>query len=271
MSASSKQIQNIGSILRTLRLQRRITGEELGKRVGLSQSTISKIETGYHSAFKLDEIKKILNILNAPQTIRQQVFTAMNASQQAAHYHYDVQQSPEAPLLRERQTTDLRAFLLSGVHVMLQTLPYREALLRSRGVDEAEIDKDIKQTIKRQDLLWEKHRTFHFILHESVLYTTPADTYTQIVQLDRLERFIGRKRIKLGVLAYNAGLLTIENGSFILYDDQHVVTIIGTRDIEPSDPLVLTEHIKIFAELNKKTCYNDDARVLIRKAMDYFD
>src|ERR1700691_5335176 len=71
---------HVGQAIRNLRRTRNMTGEELGKRVGLSQPRISKIETGIDPSPKSADIVAILDILEAPQTIRQQIMSALGRS-----------------------------------------------------------------------------------------------------------------------------------------------------------------------------------------------
>ncbi|MEK7152781.1 MAG: helix-turn-helix transcriptional regulator, partial [Patescibacteria group bacterium] len=70
--------KQIGETIRTLRRQRNLTGEELARKAGLSQSKISKIETGQYRNLQIKELEIVLNILDAPKTIRQQIQLAMD-------------------------------------------------------------------------------------------------------------------------------------------------------------------------------------------------
>jgi transcriptional regulator with XRE-family HTH domain len=78
---TSKQI---GPTLKKLRKQCMLTGLALSASVGISQSKLSKIETG-NILPKPEELAKILNILSVPLNIQQQLFQSLTDSIRNAH------------------------------------------------------------------------------------------------------------------------------------------------------------------------------------------
>lgn len=55
---------SLGYMIRKTRLERNLTQEELGKRVGVQRAQISKLESGAHSA-TIDSILKVFTALDA--------------------------------------------------------------------------------------------------------------------------------------------------------------------------------------------------------------
>jgi transcriptional regulator with XRE-family HTH domain len=263
--------QDIGPVIRALRQDRKITGSGLGERAGLSQSKISKIETGATIASP-KELKAILNILACPKTIQQRIVTVCELSDNTPEAKYRAPvYPPYAIFKREHAATNLKYAITHMIPALLQTTAYREALFSRTTLAANEFTLRLNETEKRQNLLWDKTHTFHFVIHEAALYTTPGDYNIQCAQLDRLERLCEVKNIKIGILALEAGLPILESpSSFVIYDNRLVVFILGSRELESDDPQVISENLKVFKELSQKASYGTDAKDLIRKAMDFF-
>lgn len=128
----------------------------------------------------------------------------------------------------------------------------------------------MKETIQRQDLLWDQRHTFHFILQQTALYTKPANYAVQLAQLDRLERLTDVPNIKIGVVPLEAGLPVTENATFALYDNERLMKTVANGDIRSSDPQDIALHARIFADLDRRALYYDEAKKYIRQAISYF-
>lgn len=171
---------------------------------------------------------------------------------------------------RERHTTILRVFCFSLPPALLQTMAYRRAVLKSSILSQEEFKHYMNETVKRQDLLWDSNRQFHFIFHGAALFTAPAGREAQIAQLDRIERFIGTPHIKLGILPLESGMLPLDHGPFVLYDSRLMVTILTNYETESEDPREIAEGIKLFGDLERLACYGSEARLLVRGAIERF-
>jgi hypothetical protein len=235
----------------------------------MSQSKISKIETGFYTQLIPSEIEVILNILDAPKTISQQVIQSIvDGNQQYTTRKVTPRWSAASKVFeRERETRLLRNFTFQHVPAILQTVEYRNALMGHYDED----DTNYSVIMKRQDLVWDGNHRYHIILHEASLYTIFSAHRVHIAQLDRLERFIGAEYVKLGIIPLEAGLIPFENSVFVLYDERLVVAVIGSNEIELDSPLDIAEHVSMFKALEKKAEYDDGARRLIHKAVNYFN
>jgi Domain of unknown function (DUF5753) len=237
-----------------------------------ARGTAVGIETGIDTNTRPDDIEKILDILEAPQTIRQQVLGDLGhalAIAQRRRLSADLQFN--WPLERERNADMVRIFSFHYVPALLQTLEFRQAMLKRLEMSDIELRLAMNITLKRQDRLWDKQRRFAFIMHEATLYTAPGDHALQVAQLDRIEQFIGVRNIKIGIIPLEAGLVPgAEYSPFIIYDNRCLNKVVSNFEIESDDPREIAEHLKIFAELERRADYGDSARALIRKAIDYF-
>jgi transcriptional regulator with XRE-family HTH domain len=259
-----------GQLIRGLRRQHHLTGEGLAKKAGLSQSKISKIETGAIADIKRSDIDKILNILEAPQSIRQQISIA-DKSFKIRTYNLNYGDAYADNVRSTQRSAYIRTFMINMIPALLQTIEYRTSLLQYTGYDDFTLKRSMQAILKRQEMLWDKRKHFHFIIYEGALYTSPGTHRTQYIQLDKLERFVGGEgNIKLGIIPIEGGLTPIEHGTFIVYDDWRVVNVLAGREIEFESKDDVFVYLKLFNELDHLADYNDAARMLIRKASNYF-
>ncbi|HJQ09126.1 MAG TPA: helix-turn-helix transcriptional regulator [Candidatus Saccharimonadales bacterium] len=270
MTASIRTIYDAGRTLKKLRQNKQLTGEKLGSKAGISQSKVSKIETGA-TLPSLKELKKILNILECPQIIRQQIFAVFELSTLAHRPKYiPIPNTFNWLCKKEANTHLLRGFLFNTFPALLQTAAYREAYLQHWNLAPRELAQRISESIKRQDLLWHMGREYHFIIHEAALYAVPGNFQVQLEQLDRIERIGILKHIKIGIIPLRVSLPSVENTNFILYDTNSVALVVANQELISDDPQDIAEHLKIFDDLNQRAHYNQEARELIRQAAQYF-
>jgi hypothetical protein len=234
----------------------------------LSQSKISKIENG--GTLKPTDLIKVFDVLNAPQAVRVQTFAALSLEGDARPQRHKVRWQFELVYDIECQTSSLRAFVGSTVPALLQTSVYRLSLLKSLELTGSQFREAVAATYRRQELLWDTQRRFHFIIPETALFSTPADSAVQIEQLNKIALFINAPNIRLGIIPYQAGLPTVEPNTFVIYDDRLVIKSITGDEVSSQDTDEISEHLNLFAALGKRADYDANSQALIRKAIDYF-
>lgn len=259
-----------GTTLRDLRRNRSLTGEQLAQKTGLSQSKISKIETGYNENVKFSDIEKILNILNAPQTIQQQILGSLDLPQVVSRQSYKLKYPFQLPFELESKAKVIRNFSLNHIPAVLQTLECRQYQFKRIGLNDDDYKFALKATIQRQDLLWDRRHKWHFIICESALYTKIGSHTAKLASLDRLEQCMGLDGIKIGIVPLEAGLVVFDVSSFTIYDDVSIVKSSLNEDLHSTNIKDIADHFKVFGELDKLAHYENDAVASIRKAAAYF-
>jgi len=263
--------EQIGKTIKDLRRQHGLTGISLGEKVNISQSKISKIETGAHQPTS-EELEKILNILKPSEIIRQRIHNAYNEQRsldEGKTYTMNFRYNAHAFDV-EQKAKDMEVFCMTQTPALLQTAGYREGLLRHFDLSEEEIKDNLKTTLSRQDRLWAKGRSWHFLILETGLYTAAAGAAAQREQLDRLERLIGTNQVTVGIIPYNVGFAVVDISTFVLYDDDHVSMCVAGVDIMSTDSEDVRRHQKLFEELRHKAVYGQEAISYVRAAYDHF-
>lgn len=263
----------LGRIIQALRKDNNITGAQLGSRAGLSQSKISKIEHGRLPLPAWDVIENILTILNATQQIRQQV-QLLEAQLQDVHsaygpYHFTAAEVNFREL--ESQAKSLQSYSNTVLPMQVQTSAYRLACLQLIYPHGADLRAIMKESLLRQDLLWNAAIRHYLLMNEVVLYTIVTSTRVHLTQLDRLERLVGIDGCEIGIIPTKAGLPVLEVSSFTLYDATRLCFSIGTSETMINSPGTVAQFVQVFGELSQKAYYGSEAITLIREAIDYFN
>ena len=263
--ASAGASIRVGQMLRELRLKQGLTGTVLGKRAGISQSKLSKLETGAYTIPKVHDLDKLLNILQASNNIRRELYREIERTHPQELLFKPYRKTIPPNLYDQAKLSKIiRVFTLPGVPALLQTTAFRIAMLRKIGVTEEELDTYLRDTMKRQDLLWERERSFHFIMHEVMLHSA-LDGHWELMapQIDRIERMMELPNVKVGIVPTTAGLPMAQTGPFAIHDQRRAVLELGSGEIEAIDPDSVAFYIRLFSELDRLALYGEEAKRLM--------
>lgn len=256
--------REIGKIVREYRKKRRLTGGELGARAGISQSKLSKIETGVHATLRHDEIETILNILKVSTPILQQILRSIDSGYQRetlSLYRYFSRDT----LDHEVSAKIIRIYCNTTLPLLVQTVAFRKEYATLNGVGN-ELQNDLKMLTARQDMLWEGTRKYEIIMPQMVLYTVFGSKSVHFSQLDRLERLVAVSNLRIGILPLEVGTAPAEYGSFAVYDDTMAINAMITGEVTTTNKQDIDIHLDIFARLQRMASYDEDAIALIRRA-----
>lgn len=263
--------RSIGALVRQLRKDRHLTGTSLAQQAGLSQSRVSRIEGG-HVFNRPDEIRSILNILDAPRTIRQQVDILFARIGEVAEKNYIAKytfSSVERISQRESNAQSIRTFVFSGIPVLLQTMQYRRELLINLGADLKDLPHWLRALDERQAMMWQGEKAYDFLIHEAAMYCRVSNLGTLIAQLERLEHYLDLNRVSIGIIPMEAGLVDGCDCTLVLYDEAEIVREIGNETISSTDSPTVMQFLSLYTTLGSRAMYGTEAIKLIRKAEKY--
>lgn len=274
MTQYNKQTaQKLGAHIRELRKARGITGVELGVLVGLSQSKISKLEQGLRPLITSEMLARILNALQADPIQKQQaeLLAAQADIPSAAVETYDFNYVMGHHLELQQNMHELWDFTANLIPLLLQTTEYRTAQLKKMGLDDQALSDNMRETTKRQDLLWNLEQKYYIIFLENTLYTLPSTVSVQLAQLDRLERILNLANCTIGIVPLEAGSSLFPIPACMIYDKNIMVYEVGSRDLIVKDQAEITLALKAFKQLLGLAHTGDSAKALIHKAAAYFN
>jgi len=229
----SDNVIPVGVALARLRRHANLTGAQLGKRAGMSQAKISKIETGAVNA-AAEDVERLATALGVDRAEVERL------TRQAEHERDRVQDwrlGRYDPATWQREIAELeagahelRVFQPAVVSGLLQTSDYARSVLAR--VHEAWTDPPQRQTVvteavsarmQRQEILDDPAKRFHFVIPETLLQNMLGRPDEMVVQLRRLQDVAQLDNVTLSIIRRDARWPYAPLHGFSLVDDRRVI------------------------------------------------
>ncbi|MHB8217079.1 MAG: helix-turn-helix domain-containing protein [Candidatus Sulfotelmatobacter sp.] len=263
----------LGDELRTLRKAMGLVGDDLAKSTGISQSKLSKIETGALVP-STDDLLKMFKVLRASQEQRKKVTEWAQAlrtefvSWRFGHRKgFSAKQVEVAKL--DRQAHRIRMFQIAAIPGLLQTPEYA---YRVMGLSNVTHQPDLEQAVglrmQRQQLLYEPGRQFEFLMTESAALSRFCDPAVARRQLKRLRFLFDIPYVRIGFLPNRTSLPRVPTNSFIMYDSSLVVVETLAGEISTVDEKNIEQYNAVFDELASVAVFGNNAEIFLNECED---
>lgn len=248
--------------LRELRKRAGLTGDRLAKRCALSQSQISKFETGKRVP-KLVDLERILTALDAPAEMVAEVTALARVARtewqdKRSSWRRGIEKRQAELAALEAQATELRYFLPSMVTGLLASPEYMRASLAHTPGDAS---KTISRKLERQAVLYDEEKRFTFILTEQAVRCSILPPAAMAVQIDLLASRSHLPSIQLGVIPLGVTMPRGPMNTFTIYDSRLVTVETFNGRMVFQDPRDISEHLTLFASFEEQALLGDAARV----------
>ncbi|MBL1075884.1 helix-turn-helix domain-containing protein [Nocardia sp. 2] len=267
----------LGVELRRLRDLAGISGRELARRVGISQSTLSRIEAGH-------VVPPLPQVLDWAEAVGAEAdsLRALRALTESAH-------SPEvrewAASLAERVhlQDDVRAFEEDAQVVLnfqpalvpglLQTADYARRVFDTFDppyTPEA-LAAALAARLERQRVLYDPAKRFEFLMTEAALRFRPGPYRVLLAQLDRIISIETLDTVAIGVIPQDIEASTTIPHGFVIYENEdHAVA--SAEPIPGSmvtrGPELVDAHRRRWAALTRMALSDNDAREFLTELRD---
>lgn len=252
---------DLAEILRDLRKRAGLTGDRLAKRCAMSQSKISKIETGKTTASLMD-VERILRAVEAPPELVSEVMvlarmanTEWQDKRSSWRKGLEKRQAELAAL--ESESTEMRYFLPSMLTGLLATPEYVRASLTHSPGDKS---KTVARKLERQAVLYGKSKRFTFLLTDQAIRWAIVPPSAMAVQIDRLTSLSRLPNIRIGVVPDGANIPRGPLNTFTIYDDRLATAETFTGRIVFQDGRDVAQYREVFDMYAGFAIYGDDAR-----------
>lgn len=250
-----------GAAIARMRHEARLTGQQLGRMVQMSQAKISRIETGQTSASP-DDVARLARTLGASRDV---VDRLIAQAEHAQNRMTDWRQATgavggiQSEVARtEARTREFRVFQPSVVVGLAQTSEYARAVLssidvvygrRQREGRATSVAEAVSARVRRQEALMEPDRQFHFTMGESALSSRVAEPIHMLAQIERLRQIAEQDNTSLKIIPADAVLpLPLIHG-FELLDDSCVVIDAFNTAMMSRGPEDVTSYRQVFDTL----------------------
>jgi transcriptional regulator with XRE-family HTH domain len=254
----------LAAALREARKQAGLTGERLAARCGISQSKISKIETGkvLPSATDVERILTALGIggertsgLMALARLANTEFQSVRASLRRGLH----QKQRELAAL-EADAQHIRFFLPLMITGLLQTPEYARASLAGFPGDHPQA---IAKRLDRQAALYNQAKRFTFVLTEAAVRWQLCEPRVMAVQMGRLASLSELPNIRLGVIPLDRYVPDGPLNTFTVYDERIATAETFGGVIMMRDPRDIAHHLQLFTFFERYAVFDDEVRALL--------
>lgn len=262
----------LSATLRKLRVDAGLSGAEAARRAGLTQSKVSRAETGAFLPTEGD-IKALCQVYRASPAARRELLDLTRELREGTTSARVVLQRGGWWMQQrigklETAATRIRSFAPTAVVGLLQTDDYVDALLGDwlSGEDRTRM---ISSRMERQRLLG-TDREFILVMSEGALRWNMGGAAIMVEQLDRLIQESRRPNVRLGIIEWTTPARVPALHGFTIYDSRAVLLGTLTATAIVTDRKDVHDYEEHWAELQTVVSYNDAARAAIeRVAADY--
>jgi len=257
--------------LREARKQVGLTGDRLAARCGMSQSKISKIETGkvLPSTTDVERILFCLGVgkertadLMALARLANTEFQSVRASLRRGLHH---KQRELAAL--EADSRHIRFFLPLMITGLLQTPEYARASLANFPGDHPQA---IAKRLDRQASLYNPAKRFTFVLTEAAVRWQLCEARVMAVQMGRLASLSELPNIHLGIIPLGKYVPDGPLNTFTIYDERIATAETFGGVIMMRDPRDVAYHLDLFTFFERYAVFGGEARGLLESYAETF-
>ena len=230
-SGPSDEPATLGQFIAALRRERRRSGTELGRCLGVTQSTVSKIEHGLIKVRRTD-LPAIIDFLEASPEQARRMAELADGERSRTERLSTVDPTRRAQLdiaALEARARELRLFQVAVPPGLLHTAGYASAVLADyrRPLDTAvtpgEVPAAVTERMRRQEILADRGKRFWFVVAETALLNRVAPPAVMLSQVERLRSAAAEPNVLIRILRSDTQLVYPPLHDFELLDEKVVI------------------------------------------------
>jgi transcriptional regulator with XRE-family HTH domain len=256
----------LGEEIRSLRKAKRVTGVELARKTKISQSKISKLETGTLLPSP-EDLRSLLASLGASKVrTKALVESAQELRTEFRSWRFKHKKglvtSQNEIAQMERSAKRLRVFQPAMIPGLLQLSTYaRRVFELSNASGRNEIAAGAAARVERQSILFESQ--CEFLITEAAALSRFCDANIVVNQLEKIRTLIHLQDVRIGVLPNSRALPLVPLNSFVIFDSATVVVETLGGETSIVDPNDIELYTRAFDELASIALYGADAIPII--------
>lgn len=252
--------------LRELRKRAGLTGDRLARRCHMSQSQISKFETGKKTP-NLVDVERILQALDAPPEIAAEITALARIANTEWHdkrssWRRGMEKRQVELASLESDAAEIRYFLPSMITGLLATPEYIRASLSHTPGDPS---KTLARKLERQEILYDTSKKLTFLITEQAARWAIVPAPAMAMQIDRLISLSRLPNLHIGVIPAGTVMSRGPMNTFTIYDTRLVTAENFTGRMVFRDSRDIAEYLAVFSLFEKNAFFGEDARVLLQR------
>ena len=260
----------LGAKLRELRDAAGITGGQLAGRVGMSQSKISKIETG-RLVPSVEDVDRLANALRASDDVK----AALLDQATTLHSELHAWRALHRPSCRRRQeeireaektATEIRLFQPAVVPGLLQTAEYaRHVLIVGRFTGVEDVADSVASRVARQAVLYDESKQFWFVVTEGALRWRLCPSRVLLAQLNHIASLSTLANVQIGVIPWSAHVPARQTNQFCIFDYRMVLVETLTAELTLKEEQDIASYRSVFSVLEEHAQFGDEANAALQR------
>ncbi|MEV0179578.1 helix-turn-helix transcriptional regulator [Streptomyces sp. NPDC050625] len=274
--AQGRDRRDLAEALRSLRRASGLSGERLALRCNMSQTKISRIETGRALPSVID-VERILKALSVPAEVADELlslarranvdYASWRAYARVGLYH----KQAELKAL-ESSSHMMRHFLPAIPTGLLHVREYAiETLSPTLATDPArDVARAVQARMDRQAILDDRSRSFWFLLTEQAVRWQRASARTMAAQCAHMAQVNTKPNVEIGIVPQGVHVPGTPMNIFVVYDDRLVTVELFSGEVVLRDPRDISQHLNLFDLFWSHALTGDDASAFLEEASNGF-
>ncbi|MFD3550077.1 helix-turn-helix domain-containing protein [Streptomyces sp. NPDC058655] len=265
---------DLGRSLRELRVASGKQAKVVARSAAMSPSKLSKIENGALAPSVLD-VERVLTALEISKEVKEQLTevarqVATEATAWRIYRRTGLHKHQEEIQAIEAQTSLLRVFQPSCIPGLLQTPEYVRGVQQGSELTDDALEKMIGARLRRQEVLYDRSRTFEFLITESVIRWKLIPAPMMAAQLDKLITMSRMSNIRIGIVPLSAAMPGLPTSSFVVFDGRFVIVEIPHAEITTSEMRDIELYVDKFQMFDRVALSGEDMWDLVAGIRDDF-
>ncbi|MFJ8842079.1 helix-turn-helix domain-containing protein [Streptomyces cyaneofuscatus] len=260
-----RSVRELAEMLKQLRKRAGLSGVRLAARCNMSQSKISRFENNTARPSLVD-VEQLLRGLEATPAVAAEVMALARIAQTEwqdgralRRKGLDKKQLQLAGL--EASSADFRYFLLSMITGLLATPAYVRASLGAAPPEQ--LAKAIARKLERQRVLFDRSKTFTFLLTEQAVRYRLLSPGEMAMQMDHLVSLSRQPNVRIGMIPMGTPLGPGALNTFTVYDAALATAELDLGAVVFRDSRDVKELLRRFSTYEERALFGDEARKML--------
>jgi transcriptional regulator with XRE-family HTH domain len=266
--------QRLAAALLKIRTAANLTTRALAERISISQSKVSRIESG-RVLPTAEEVTAWTHATSADQAMLNELLEQLDAAlTEFAHWQVGLRDgvSSKQERIRELETAAaaIHNYQVALIPGLLQTAEYaRRVFQLTDVVGSQDFARAVAKRIDRQQVIYDESRQFEFLITEQALRARIGPPGLIAPQLDRIGQISTLSNVVVGLIPSVAEVTALVMHAFVLFepseDEQSpfVVVELAHGEVIISDPKDIKLYQDRLSLLREMAVFGDAARALL--------
>lgn len=251
--------------LRDARTNAGLSGIEAGRRAGMSQSKISKIERQFLLP-SIEDVQTLCRVYEMPADERDDLAALVAGLREESRTRVILARGVAEMQRRigqlEGSSSLIRTYQPTMVIGLLQTPAYMRCVFGTTDsfeLSEQEVDDAVLAREARQRVLADPAKQFVLIMSEGALRWHAGSAQVMAEQVDAIQE-INLPNVRVGIIPWTAPVNLFPKHGFHLYDNDAVIVGTETATATITGAADIATYVELFEMLEKIAVFGDEAR-----------